>query len=129
MESGSQWTGLIPNPAASGGGAVADAAAPTPMDADAEAAGFVAGLYAGKGPLGQPVEKAKKTKERSANKKKIQSSRSSLTDRMDKATISNENPIGVANLITQECDDVFTPPDGPSGGSGNASGAMECADF
>jgi len=129
MESGSQWTGPIPNPAASGGGAVADAAAPTPMDADAGTAASVGGRYAGKGPLGQPGEKAKKTKERSANKKKIQSSRSSLTDSLEKATISNDIPIGSANLSSQECDDVFSPPVGPSGGSGNASGAVESADF
>ena len=99
------------------------------MDADPELVGFGAGLYGGADPGGAAKEKSKKTKERSANKKKIQSSRSSLTDRMDKAKISNENPIGIANLITQECDNVFTPPDGPSGGSGHASGVVECADF
>jgi len=99
------------------------------MDADPDLAGFASGLYGGAGPVGAAKEKPKKPKERSANKKKIQSSRSSLTDRMDKATISNENNIGIANLITQECDDVFTPSEGPSGGSGTVPGAMESADF
>ena len=136
METGSDnRASLIPSAPRDGGrgattgvsSGVADAA--TPMDSEGDLAGFAAGLYTGPPLAEKPTAKPKKTKERSANRKRDNSSRSSLTEKMDKASISNETPTSNASLTIQDTDDVFSPPAGPSGSSGITSGAVEGADF
>jgi len=108
-------------------GGVADAA--SRMDTEGDLAGFATSLYAGPPLAEKPTAKPKKSKERSANRNRDNSSRSSLTERMDNASISNDIPTSNASLTIQDTDEVFSPPGGPSGSSGIASGAVEGADF